>query len=111
MKTGIKISLSAITGTLLLGAACAASADVLSNDPPTVQVSYADLDLGTENGAQTLYHRITAAARIVCPDSSERGLSDLAKTKACRQSAIDRAVHEVPSAQLAAVYASAGRRG
>jgi UrcA family protein len=111
MKTRIKASIGMITGTLLLGAACAATADELSNDPPSVKVSYADLDLGTTLGAETLYHRIAAAARVVCPDPAEHLPSNLSKAKTCRMTAIDHAVHEVSSARLAAVYASEGRRG
>jgi UrcA family protein len=112
MKTSVKTSVGVITGALLIGAACAASAETPSDDAaPAVQVSYSDLDLNTVVGAKTLYHRIAVAATHVCPDPGERTLDALAKTSACRRGAVDRAVHDVSNPQLAAVYASAGRRG
>ena len=112
MKTSVKTSVGVITGALLIGAACAASAETPSDDAaPAVQVSYSDLDLNTVVGAKTLYHRIAVAATHVCPDPGERTLDALAKTSACRRGAVDRAVHDVSNPQLAAVYSSAGRRG
>ena len=47
---------------LAAGQALAGSTD----DPPTVTVSFADLDLSKPAGAETLYQRIQAAARTVC---------------------------------------------
>ena len=109
MKTSVKTSVGILAGTLLIGAACA---DTLSDDPaPAVQVSYADLDLTTVLGAKTLYERIAAAEHKVCPDPDELTMSKLAQTSTCRKTAIAHAVHDVSSPQLAAVYASAGRRG
>jgi UrcA family protein len=112
MRTSVKTSLGVITGVLLIGAACAARADTPSDDAaPAVQVSYSDLDLNTSVGAQTLFHRITLAARLVCPDPGERTIDALERMSSCRKSAVDRAVHDVSNPQLAALYASAGRRG
>ena len=56
-------------------AASAASAQppvvVTADTPPTIRVSYADLNLGSPRGQQRLRDRVSAAARELCIDGSK----------------------------------------
>jgi UrcA family protein len=72
---------------------------VPANEPGLRHVSYADLDLATDAGVQSLFHRVHRAGRSVCesnagPDllrrSSEQMCFDMAMTDAASQ--IERAV-------------------
>ena len=79
-------------------------------DVPTLEVSYTDLDIATEQGARALYRRISTAARQVCPrgeGSIVPKLNDISRT--CIRDAIARAVREVNSPRLAEVEATLGR--
>ena len=80
-------------------------------DAPTARVRFADLNLNTDAGARTLYRRIENAAALVCPDVDSRELARAAHGRACQQDAVERAVHAIGSPKLAAVYATATRRG
>jgi UrcA family protein len=77
-----------------------------SGNPPSVTVRYSDLDLSTAAGATVLYHRISAAARQVCPDSYTRDLGMLAASQRCQADAIAQAVRELNNPQLAVVHAA-----
>jgi UrcA family protein len=85
-------------------ATCLASP--LNSDPPSVQVRYDDLNLTTASGARALYHRITVAARQVCPDPYTRDLGMLAASEHCQATAIAGAVRELNNPQLALVHAA-----
>jgi UrcA family protein len=82
----------------------AAAADV--DSPPSVSVRYDDLDLSSAAGANVLYHRISVAARQVCPDLYSRDLEVVAVGERCYASAVSKAVAEVNNAHLAMVHAS-----
>ena len=43
-----------------------------TDEPPTLTVNFADLDLSKPAGAETLYQRIRAAARTVCGGTDHR---------------------------------------
>ncbi len=94
----------AITGSLFaatLGVASAAPSD----SPPSIRVSYADLDLSTDRGVRILYGRIVAAAQQVCPDVEMQNLTLYWKMRACQKRAIAAAVQQVGSPRLAAILA------
>ena len=93
---------SALTGTSFAGQSDAA---------PTVAVRYGDLDLSSEVGAQTLYHRIASAARDVCPDAYSRDLGVVAESQRCQANAVDQAVRQLNNPKLALVHASHVSRG
>jgi UrcA family protein len=59
-----------------------------AEEPNSVRVSFADLNLASDSGQRTLQRRITGAARTVCviEDSRELGLSRA--TNDCRNDAI-----------------------
>lgn len=100
--------------TLALGflsaAAVAAQAGTPSQDIPSVDVHYSDLDLSTEYGATTLYHRIEGAARHVCPKADQRNLKAWKAAQDCISTAIARAVAAVDNPQLARVDAKRNHR-
>ena len=84
---------------LVLGLAGAAQA--LASEP-SIKVSYSDLDLSTPAGAQTLYHRISGAARTVCGFEGA-DLIEQQVWKACYRGAVADAVAKVNSPLLTAV--------
>jgi UrcA family protein len=69
-------------------------------------VSFADLDLNSDAGADALLRRINAASKRVCqPEPTTPGaLSDSTDYAGCRNEAIARAVDEVDSPTLSAAY-------
>ena len=80
-------------------------------DVQSVTVKFSDLNLATDAGADMLYRRIAAAARAVCPDPNIRDLRAFASNEACRSEAIARAVRDVSSPRLAAVYSAHTNQG
>lgn len=89
-------------------AAMPAAADTESN-PPTMTVSYSDLDVSQPHGAALLYGRIRRAAQLVCTPSagSILGFPGLAaRSRACVQQAITMAVTSVDRPALSAVFAA-----
>jgi len=72
----------------------------------SVTVAYGDLNLDSEQGNNTLYNRIVAAAHEVCGASSVdiRDLQVFAQERACEREAIAQAVEQVPGAKQAAIH-------
>ena len=52
------------------------------------RISYADLNLASDNGRQTFERRIAFGARVVCEIEDSRELALAAATNACRSDAI-----------------------
>jgi UrcA family protein len=78
------------------------SAQALADEPQSIKVSYADLDLSTQAGATTLYNRIRSAARTVCGyDDAPYGHFAF---KRCFKQAVGDAVAKVNSPQLTALH-------
>jgi UrcA family protein len=103
--------IAVLVGCLLAGSLGVAQAVTPIGEPAAVVVSYSDLDLSTTAGAQTLYTRISRAAREVCPFEDAIDAPRVAKNHACREAAIARAVSAVNSTQLAAVRTEHVKRG
>jgi UrcA family protein len=59
-----------------------------AEEPNSVRASFADLNLASEMGQQTLQRRITGAARTVCVIEDSRELALASATNACRNEAI-----------------------
>jgi UrcA family protein len=95
---------------LLAGPAMLTHAATPDDVVPYVVVKYGDLNLSTEEGNRTIYRRIIAAARQVCPDEGSRDLQAFAISRACRDAAIARAVAAVPSRRLAELHAMHNKR-
>ena len=68
-------------------------------------VTYADLNLESAAGVEALYARIRSAARRVCGTAERHDLAAQADVRACRASAIEKAVATVGSDALAARHA------
>ena len=81
------------------------------SDPPSVSVRYVDLNLATAVGVNALYHRISTAARAVCPDVYSRDLGVVAAGQRCQANAVARAVSDLHNPQLALLHASRVSRG
>ena len=103
MKTASRFALALSTLSLLAGSATALAGSRVG-EISTKTVSFRDLDLSTASGAETLYERISAAAREVC-----RG-AELAEIRACRARAVDDAVRGVGSPLLSSVHRSTVER-
>jgi UrcA family protein len=113
--------LAASAGTVLLAAAPLAATAAPADEPyvvatteggPAVAVKYSDLDLRTERGARILLERIQLAADQVCPPAADsRSLSRVEARAACEKDAIARAVDQVGSPRLAAVFSAQSRHG
>ncbi len=101
MKTSTRSALLVSTVLLLGWSAASLGAPSRAGDVATKTVRFGDLDLSTAIGAERLYERIAAAARIVC-----RGAA-LAAVRECRSRAVDDAVRTVGSPLLSSVHRSA----
>jgi UrcA family protein len=55
------------------------------------RVSYADLNLASDHGRQSLQRRIAFGARVVCEIEDSRELALAAATNACRSDAVESA--------------------
>lgn len=102
---------AALAATFVIGAASTAYAAAPDNAVPSLQVSYGDLNLATDQGTAALYGRIVSAAYKVCQASDIRVLSEVARASRCREEAIARAVRDVNSPRLAAVHSARLRHG
>ena len=95
---------------LLVSAALAAE-PIREFAVPRIAVEYGDLDLTSADGVQALHRRLAYAAERVCPRSDGLNLHDKALARECRKQALDRAVREIGSPELAALHAATAPRG
>jgi UrcA family protein len=100
-----------VLGASLLAAASLSIAGAASaqSDATSIHVSYADLNLRSDQGARSMLERIDDAAMRVCggqPDIRQLAERDLFQK--CKNQAVDRAVRDL-DAPL--VTAAAGRTG
>jgi UrcA family protein len=90
------IALSLVGFTLLAGAVAAGPA------PRTIKLSYADLDLGTDDGVDALYQRLREAALAACnPSDTIDGRSQVS-FEVCKTEALKRAVAQIGNGRLTA---------
>jgi UrcA family protein len=76
--------------------------------PRSVTVSFADLNIASEAGADTLLHRIRRAAKQACGEHGP-SLVEFADWQACVTGASDDAVRSVHSSLLTALYSGQRR--
>jgi UrcA family protein len=107
-----KFALLMLAGSLgcALGVGTAA-AQTSDNDVPRIVLHYSGQTLATDRGVQQLYSQIVHAAKQVCPDAGIHDLAARASALQCREQAIARAVHQIDSSELAALYATSSKRG
>ena len=92
-------SVRALAALLLLGvSASATAAPYVSTEPMTKTVRLADLDLSKAAGAETLYKRITAAARVVCRHTARMEMLT------CRSHAVAEAVATIDNPLLSSMH-------
>lgn len=96
------------TGCAAMAALCialtsAAAADDRLNQPLTSVVSYADLNLNGQSGAETMYLRLQWAAQRVCEPLGGRGLKAVQRS-VCIDQAIARAIDQVDKPVLTAYH-------
>ena len=90
----------------------AASAAIPADDDlPRLAVRFPAASLGTDSGAKTVYRRLVRAAEEVCPMSSSASLFVSPAVQSCRNQAVARAVHQINSPRLAALYAASSKSG
>ena len=107
MNTGtFRRSLAVVGAFAALTVATTSFAGAPSADVPTVSVRYDDLNLSTSVGVNALYHRISVAARQVCPDVFSRDLAVVAAGDRCQANAVANAVRDLNNPQLALVHAA-----
>jgi len=92
-------SLAVVCAALLMGNAQAQTA----RDAHKLTVKYGDLNLSTETGARTLYHRIRGAARFVCGEEGHT-LAEQRLWNDCYTHTMDEAVTAVHSPMLTQIY-------
>ena len=104
-----------ILATIIIVAASTltvATADARSRadrGPPSVKVSYADLNLQRPEGAKTLYRRLQAAARQVCSTTSTNRSFSLGTKKNesnCYRDALSAAVTRIDNVHLTQLHNS-----
>jgi UrcA family protein len=99
------LALGLFTGAVLAAAAPAGAQT--TEDPISVSVSYADLDIGHAAGAEVLLQRIKSAAVRACGGAPhKRALRQRAAFDDCRVTAISQAVAEVNSPALTELASS-----
>ena len=111
------LSAAALAAVLFVPAMAQPASITVSASAPTVSglyqvkavnVAFADVDIGTAQGAAVLLDRIDAAARLVCGERAGRTMNE-ARTKifaTCRARAVRYAVQEVGAPQLAQLAAA-----
>jgi UrcA family protein len=98
--------ISSLSMIALLGfSAATLAAPIRPPEVATRKVRFADLDLSTAVGVETLYGRIKTAARAVCRHETLVNME-----YACRARAIENAVKDVGSPLLVSVHRSATGR-
>lgn len=84
-----------------VAAALVCAAPIVNAEPVVrhERVSYADLDLNTQAGVQTLQRRIRAAVKVVCGPTPElRELNEMRAEQECRYRAMQQATAKVEMA-------------
>lgn len=104
--------LAALTACMAVGLAGMARA-ATPDAGPSVTVSFADLNLASPKGIDTLYARVSAAAHQVCAPGGVdiRDLQATAVERACVSNAIANAVRDLPDARVASSLAARHDQG
>lgn len=102
--------LVATFAVIALGVPAVASADAKGElKGVSVKVSYADLDLEKNEGAQTLYRRLQQASKDVCDArglNGSRSVRELIGTRRCYRDALAEAVAGIDNELLTQIHNS-----
>jgi len=103
-------SLLATIVVVALGAPAIASAgNVNELEDVSVRVSYADLNVENERGAQSLYRRLKQASKQACDFRglfNAGSLSRLTETRRCYQEALSAAVEQIDNEMVTNIHNS-----
>jgi UrcA family protein len=107
-KITLMMLLCGLVSAASIGAPSAAAG---GDDVPSIAVKFSQESLVTDAGARQLYRRLIAAAEEVCPNNSvgHRWVTD--EVTQCRKQAVARAVYQINSPRLAALYAGSSKSG
>jgi UrcA family protein len=107
-----KSALVLLAGALAVTAASAAGASPTQDDIPAVTIHYSTANLGTDGGAQALYHRLVRAAERVCVGQTLSGspFPSEAEMK-CRAQTLSGAIEKIHSPRLVAVSSATSKSG
>jgi UrcA family protein len=89
------ICLSALTAGLLAATASAGTVYGSSDQPPSVNVRYDDLNLATVDGRNKLYRRLHHASEQVCPQAEITEIERFTRAHACQVAAVQRALRAI----------------
>jgi len=107
MNTTVKTPKTFVRIVVAAAAVCAAlTTGARADEAIKVHVSYADLNLNTNAGANALYQRIRGAADQVCAMPLEQDLGHANRIKACTARVIAEAVTALDNANVNQVYAN-----
>jgi UrcA family protein len=95
-----------VTVAMIAGAGRASAAQPYE----TRTVYYKPSELTTDQGTRALYGRIEAAAAMACPPEDSERPYETATSRECQRQAIARAVAEIGSARLTALFAHSRAR-
>jgi UrcA family protein len=97
----MRVAVPCVLLSILVGSSSAVAAVTApTDDPPTRKVYFGDLDLTRSTGVETLYSRISTAAREVCKTYDGWEPKLFAHSYECRQQALARAVSDINSVTL-----------
>ncbi len=82
--------------------AAAISSESATRTTSSITVHFDDLNLATPAGVRTLQSRLEQAAQVVCGMDSSRDLGLTSRQRACRETAVARAMREIGTHILAA---------
>ncbi len=108
MKAG-KLIAGASLALVLAGPVSTFAAPTHGSDADKIRISFADLNINNEAGAEVLYRRLQRAAKTVCGVDSIHVLGSVkrvAETKRCSRQALDEFVGRIDSAALKKIHAS-----
>jgi UrcA family protein len=87
--------LATVAATLTVSTAAQAQGEVVVEGRPTIQVSYADLNVASKTGLATLKGRVRAAATQLCDANGINLLRERVAAEQCRNDAIEGAREQI----------------
>jgi UrcA family protein len=95
----------AITSCAAFGLLAFSPASAATAERASQRVSFADLNLDGQAGAEVMLHRIRGAADAVCGDNFGRlSLRDFVRIRACSRAAMTKSVTDIANPTLTALY-------
>ncbi len=89
------------TGLAFVGTAAHADTDTITRD---VKVKFADLNLESQAGIESLYSRLQSAARKACGVADRADLQSFDEVAQCRKAAVNAAVTRIDNTALWALH-------